>query len=133
MNAIGTQFIHPTHGPLTITGRPNFYGTNQPSSIYTAEDGNGNTVNLHENIVNAVINNEEIDSLIFIARPVSRAKPKVKTPRTAKTPLDKAAQVISDHSGMDVSNTAIIKAIAVKCRCSKGTAGTYFYKLRNAV
>ena len=122
--AIGTQFVHPQHGPLTIMSRPMFHGTNQPSSIYVAQDGDGNDVNLHENLVAAVVGGEDLAGFIFMA------KPRVKRVKTGNTKLDKAAKVISELTGTDVSNTAIIKAIADKCKVSKGTAGSYFYKLR---
>ena len=127
MNVIGTQFVHPQHGPLTICARPTFHGTNQPSSIYLAQDGDGNDVTLHENLVNAVMGGEDLAGFVFMAKPKA-----VRTPKTGNTKLDKAAKVIAELSGLDVSNTAIIKAIADKCRVSKGTAGTYFYKLRAA-
>jgi hypothetical protein len=126
MNAIGTQFVHPQHGPLTIMSRPNFHDTDQPSSVYVAETPEGTQHYLNENLVDAVVNGKDTEGFIFMA------KPRVKRVKTGNTKLDKAAKVISELTGTDVSNTAIIKAIADKCRVSKGTAGTYFYKLRAA-
>ena len=124
MNAVGFQFVHPTHGPLTISGHPLFNGTNKFSSFYQAENSNSEQVTLHENLVHAVMKGEDIAGFI------PQVKPRVKATRTGNTKKDKAIRVIAELTGTDVSNTRIIKAIATKIHSSFGTASTLFYAIR---
>ena len=111
--------VIPTHNGDATVKRRLLTAWDSPSSVYEAELADGTVINIHENVVKAVM----------AGTYVLEAK-KVRGPRKVSTKKERALKHVEACKKARMSRGETIKVIAQKLRVSRATAQSYYYSVK---